>query len=683
MIVSALNIKFSPLMPPSFLLLALFLALLLFLAGWRAGQKGAFLRLLAAVFLLLALINPALVREQRKPVPDVALVVLDASPSMEIAGRKKQGEEAFEAVRERLSHIPQLETRFITYDPGIMAPDTKLFETISQAMSDIPRERRAGVIMVTDGRVHDVPELADAWGPLHALLAGSRKSFDRRLIVRNAPTWGLVGKPVSFEAEIVDDGDVPDERPGEIVVTLDGGVISRMPASPGNPVSITLPAIDHAGANIVELSVDTVPGELTEVNNKTAFFINGVRDRLKVLLISGSPYAGGRTWRNFLKADPGIDLVHFTILRSPETWDMTPQSELSLIAFPVHELFEEKIGEFDLIIFDRYEQRGVLLPSYFENIVRFVENGGALLEANGPGFTTEDTSVYFTALKKILPGKPTGGISQEGFLPRITDTGKKHPVTAGLGPISGRWFRQIDVQPAPDARVLMSGDHDRPLLMLQQAGKGRVAQLASDQIWLWSRGFEGGGPYYELLRRLAHWLMREPELEEEILKAQAAGQNIRVQRRSLSDSVRSVTMISPGGQTDAVELTPQADGWFSADIKADTPGLYKFDDGQKTAFAVAGDFNSAEMKELLTTDTLLAPAIRKSGGSAQWLSDGALPDIRHVAGGSYKGFGWMGLRKNDQYILQGIAEYPLLPVFALLGLCLGGIVAAWWREGQR
>lgn len=682
MIVSALNMKFAPLVPSLFLLTALLIALAVFFMGWRAGQRGAVLRFMASVFLLLALANPSLVKEQRKPVSDVVLVVLDESPSMAVADRKKQGRDAFEAVRERLSQIPQLETRFIGYDPGIMAPDTKLFESINQAFSDIPRERRAGVVMVTDGRVHDVPEMADAWGPIHALLAGSRESFDRRLTINNAPSWGLVGKPATFEVEVIDDGDAPDSRPAEVTVTLDGSVVNRVAAPPGQPVQVTLP-IDHAGMNVVELAVGAVPGELTEVNNKTAFFINGVRDRLKVLLISGSPYAGGRTWRNFLKSDPGIDLVHFTILRSPETWDITPQSELSLIAFPVQELFEEKIGEFDLIIFDRYEQRGVLLPSYFENIVRFVESGGALLEASGPGFATEEASVYYTALEKILPGRPTGAISEEGYLPQITETGKKHPVTAGLGPIAGRWFRQVGVQPAVDARILMSGEGGQPLLLLGQAGKGRVAQLASDQVWLWKRGFEGGGPYYELLRRLAHWLMREPELEEEVLKAEAAGTNIRIRRRSLDDSIRSVTMISPGGQTDAVELKADEDGWFSASLKIETPGLYKFDDGKKTAFAVTGDFSSLEMKELLTTEEALAPVLRQSGGSVQWLSDGALPDIRLTAGGSYKGFGWMGLRRNDQYILQGIAEYPLLPVFALLALCLGGIAIAWWREGRR
>ena len=98
--------------------------------------------------------------------------------------------------------------------------------------------------------------------------------------------------------------------------------------------------------------------------------INGVRDRLRVLLVSGEPHAGERTWRNLLKSDASVDLVHFTILRPPEKQDGVPVDELSLIAFPTRELFIEKIEDFDLIIFDRYRRRGILPSLYLENIAQ-------------------------------------------------------------------------------------------------------------------------------------------------------------------------------------------------------------------------------------------------------------------------------------------------------------------------
>ena len=120
--------------------------------------------------------------------------------------------------------------------------------------------------------------------------------------------------------------------------------------------------ITRAGPTVVEMTADTLPGEVSTLNNRAVVEINGVRDRLRVLLVSGEPHAGERTWRRLLKSDPAVDLVHFTILRPPEKDDLTPLNELALIAFPVRELFQVKIREFDLIILDRFQNRGILLP---------------------------------------------------------------------------------------------------------------------------------------------------------------------------------------------------------------------------------------------------------------------------------------------------------------------------------
>ena len=167
-------------------------------------------------------------------------------------------------------------------------------------------------------------------------------------------------------------------------------------------------------------------------------------------MVSGQPYPGLRVWRNLLKADPAVDLVHFTILRPPEKQDGTPIRELALIAFPSRELFEVKLKEFDLIIFDNYSRRGLLPLIYLENIARYVEEGGALLEAAGPQFA-EPLSLYRTPLARVLPGRPTGETFERGFRPVVTEAGQRHPVTAGLAAASGepdwgRWFRQLDVE---------------------------------------------------------------------------------------------------------------------------------------------------------------------------------------------------------------------------------------------
>ena len=130
--------------------------------------------------------------------------------------------------------------------------------------------------------------------------------------------------------------------------------------------------------------------------------IDGVRDKLRVLLVSGEPHAGERTWRNLLKSDANVDLVHFTILRPPEKLDGTPINELSLIAFPVRELFQQRINDFQLIIFDRYARQGIVPPIYLDNIAKYVRNGGAVLVAAGPDYAGP-TSIWHTPLDAVLP----------------------------------------------------------------------------------------------------------------------------------------------------------------------------------------------------------------------------------------------------------------------------------------
>src|SRR5262249_40177131 len=141
--------------------------------------------------------------------------------------------------------------------------------------------------------------------------------------------------------------------------------------------------LDHPGPTLVEMHVESRDNELSQVNNQAVAVINGVRDRLRVLLVSGEPHASEGTWRNILESDPAHDLVRFTSLRPPEQQHGTRINELSLIAFPIRELLKVKLNQFDLISFDRYRRRGVLPRAYFENIVHYVENGGALLDAAG------------------------------------------------------------------------------------------------------------------------------------------------------------------------------------------------------------------------------------------------------------------------------------------------------------
>ena len=459
-------------------------------------------------------------------------------------------------------------------------------------------------------------------------------------------------------------------------------------------VAATVPfEIARAGQSVLEIEAEAAEGELTEQNNRSVHFVNGVRDRLRVLLVSGQPYPGLRVWRNLLKADPAVDLVHFTILRPPEKQDGTPIRELALIAFPSRELFEVKLGEFDLVIFDRYARRGLLPLTYLDNVAGYVEEGGALLEIAGPEFA-HPLSLYRTPLARVLPARPSGVIYEQGYTPALTETGHRHPVTAGLvagttadaasdGPEGwGRWFRQIDVEVA-DAEVLLDGASDQPLLVLDRIGEGRVAQILSDHAWLWARGVEGGGPQGLLLRRLVHWLMKEPELEEEALRAEPRGDGIRIERRTLAEEPGVVTVTTPSGEHREVTLHVEAPGLAVGSFEGGEPGLYRLADADLTTYVAVRRIGTEELADMRATPERLQPVVDASGGAVRWLAEDGVPSIRRTTKGrAADGRNWLGLQRNERYLVTGASQLPLMPASVALGLLLGTLALAWYREGR-
>ena len=695
--VAGYSIAAAPLLPwAAVIAFAAAAIIILAFGAWRRA-RGLIWRLGALIVLLLILVNPSLVQEERQPQHDVAAVVVDDSPSMRIGERRHYADEALQQVTQRLQQFKGLDVRIVhagAPDPnGAFADNgTQLYTALTRALADVPRQRVAGAVMITDGEVHDVPpaDRVALGGPLHVLLTGKPGEADRRLVVKDAPSFGLVGKELKLTVRVEDlpEGSAQNEQT-RLTLRKDGGPPSSrlVPVGRDVPISVT---IDHGGPNVFELEAEAGPHELTLDNNRAALVVNGIRDRLKVLLVSGEPHQGERTWRNILKSDPSVDLIHFTILRPPEKQDGTPIRELSLIAFPIRELFDVKIDEFDLIIFDRYARRSILPPAYLANIARYVRKGGALLEAAGPDFGTP-LSLYRTPLGSVLPAKPTGNVFEEGFLPRVTETGRRHPVTADLPgdspdgkqpPKWGRWFRNVDADPHRGVTV-MSGASDRPLLVLDREGDGRVAQLLSDQMWLWTRGFEGGGPQAELLRRVVYWLMKEPDLEENDLRATVEGNRLVVTRQSLDKDDRPVQVTGPDGKLQTLNLTPKSGGQSQGSLPIAESGLYRIIDGTRTALAAAGALNPIELADVRTTDEKLKPALQATGGGAYWVGPGTIPDARRVAPDrSAAGRGWMGFRANGDYIVTGVKEVPLLPGFLALLLALGMFIAAWRREGR-
>ncbi|TYR29972.1 hypothetical protein FY036_18910 [Mesorhizobium microcysteis] len=662
-------------------------------AGLFLRQRGSWLRLAALAALAVALLNPVLLDEQREPLQSVVALVVDRSQSQDIGDRAETTDRAVEELQARLARFPQFDVRVVEAGRADSADDrtqTRLFGALDSAFRDVPPSRVAGSIMVTDGQVHDAPAQAEAGGaPLHVLVTGDEDEFDRRIRFERAPRFGIVGRPVDLTYRVITTGD--ERGPVSVRVLVNGEQVSVEQAIIGQETPLEL-VIPNAGKNIVELAIDTAPGELTDTNNRAIAMIDGIRENLRVLLVSGEPHAGERTWRNLLKSDASVDLIHFTILRPPEKQDGTPINELSLIAFPTRELFVERINDFDLIIFDRYQHRDVLPILYYDYIAEYVENGGALLIAAGPEYAGNQ-SISRTPLMAALPAMPTGNVVEQGFYPRLTETGERHPVTRGLEgsaaepPQWSRWFRLIDIQ-QPDGEVVMQGAEDRPLLVLNRRGEGRVGMLLSDQGWLWARGFEGGGPHVSLYRRMAHWLMKEPELEEERLTAAGRGMTLDIARQTMSEDPGRATVISPSGQSMEVALEPSSPGLFAGSVETDEIGLYQIGNGDLTTLAHVGPVNAPEFQDTVSTTEVLQPAADASGGSVRRLGTTltggiAVPNVVPVrAGGEASGRDWIGLRTTNDSVLRSVSRVPLFAGFFGLALLLMALGSMWYREGR-
>ncbi len=683
------SIAIEPLIPWGAILALAIPVFLLAAFALLQARRGAAIRLGAVGLLVLALTNPVMLSEERESLKSVVAVVVDRSQSQDIGNRMAQTDEALAELKARFARFPQFELRVVEAGRVGKAEDrveTRLFAALDDALADVPPSRVGGAILLTDGQVHDVPAGKDgaiAGAPLHALVTGADGERDRRIQFMQAPRFGIVGKELEMSFRVLDEADAGARV--SVQVLLNGVPAAPQTATEGaeTRLVITPPA---AGRTVVELSVDPVPGELTTTNNHAIALVDGIRENLRVLLVSGEPHAGERSWRNLLKSDASVDLVHFTILRPPEKQDGTPISELSLIAFPTRELFVDKIDEFDLIIFDRYQHRDVLPVLYYDYIAQYVENGGALLIAAGPEYAG-DASIANTPLIPALPALPDGKVTEEGFYPRLTETGQRHPVTRGLDgsasdpPHWGRWFRQIGVE-RPEGEIVMKGDGDAPLLILDRKGKGRVGLLLSDQGWLWARGFEGGGPHVQLYRRLAHWLMKEPELEEERLTGSGRGMTLEIARQSMADKAEPAKIIKPSGKVVDVPMTEAGPGLFKGVLETDEIGLYQIANGDLVALAHVGPVNAPEFANTISTTAILDPSAKASGGSTRRLAAG-LPGIVPVrAGAAASGRDWMGIRTTDDTVLKSVDRLPLFGGVLGLALLVFALGAMWWREGR-
>ena len=675
------SLNFYPFIPINLLLILILLSLSVIFIGFKLKAPGNIFRATLICLIILSIANPTMVSENRENIPDTVALILDLSPSQNINNRKSLAQSSYNSIKTELEKINNLDIRLKTINGK---KGSKLFEPLASMVGDISSDRVAGAIIITDGQIEDAPSILENYNfkaPVNIILTGEKEEKDRRLIIESSPRFGIVGEEIKIDIKVE---DISANTPNALVTINMNDEIEQSRSIPiGEVVTITMP-LERAG--ITSLNIEVEPGkeELTLQNNKSVIEINAIRERLKVMLVSGEPNMGLRSWRNLLNSDPSVDLVHFTILRPPNKQDLTPVGELSLIPFPSRELFQANLNDFDLIIFDQYHLRGILPQFYLKNVVEYVVNGGALLDASGPEYAGP-YSLSLSPLQNILPTEPTGDIIVQEFIPIMTKDGERHPVTANLkddiNSNWGPWYRMVEgLTIAGD--VLLEGPDARPLLVLNRVGQGRVAQILSDQSWVWTKSGVNKGPQADLLRRLVHWLMKEPELEENELSAKIDNDTILITKNSLNLDKKPIISTSPDNIKEEIVLEDIGRGKQIGKILSPKEGTWKFSSGNSQISLIVGNSNSSEYLDVRTTDIIVKPIVSYTSGSINWVNNEKnIPQIKQIQKNKLTDNSKnIQLIKNEKYYVKNIQQSSLTPWYFVLIFSLILLFLSWYRE---
>ena len=681
------SISFYPYIPIFYLYVIIIFCLILTFINFRLKASGNLFRFLFMFIIVLSLTNPVIISENRESIPDTVAVLLDLSPSQNINNRKENALKTYDNIKKQLEKKDNIEVRYKTVKGE---KGTNIFQPLSSLTGDIPNTRLAGAIIITDGQIQDTPEINNLnfVAPINFLITGNKDENDRRLIIEESPRFGIVGEEISIKLKVE---DINSNTPNALVTINMNNDDKQSRSIPiGESINITF-LLERAGITTLNIEVEKGKNELTLKNNEAVISINAIRERLKVMLVSGEPNMGLRNWRNLLNSDPSVDLIHFTILRPPNKQDFTPVGELSLIPFPTRELFQLNLNEFDLIIFDQYHLRGILPEYYLKNIVEYVVNGGALLDTAGPSYAGP-YSLSLSPLQSILPTEPTGEIITKEFTPKITKHGMRHPVTANLQDITnnqennnwGSWYRMVEGL-AVDGDVLLEGPESRPLLVLNRIGQGRVAQILSDQSWVWTKSEENKGPQADLLRRLVHWLMKEPDLEENELSAKFENNTLIIKKNSLVPNLKPVTVISPSNESTQIELEDIGNGQQIAKILEPESGIWKLSYDNSSISIIIGNYNSYEYLDVRASDENVKPIAEYTLGSINWINtinNFQIPKIKHLEKEKLKGNNNINLMKNKQYYVKSLDQISLMPWYLALILSILLLFISWYRESR-
>ncbi|MDC3091077.1 hypothetical protein OA848_01670 [Rickettsiales bacterium] len=713
---SIANLYFDPFLSFYFILFISLIFLTIIIFSLINKSSGIFLRLGIFILITLLMLKPGYRIEKIENENDIITFVIDKTDSQKISKRIEEVDKTFnkmlleltkfkdldileividnEKITKRLGNIEEIISNTKTKEVvNKITKSTDIINNLENSINEYPSQRISSIFILTDGQIHDLKDNANFEKfdvPIYFLLIGNSKIDDTKVSIISHPEFGYLDEKITIQVLA---NDFKADENSFLNLTIQNGTFSEKKLKvPNNDVKNIELKLKNHGPNFIKVTTPNRQDELSAVNNSQLINISGVRKKLRVLLISGAPYMGTRVWRNFLKSDTSVELIHMTVLRPPEKNDNTPLEELSLIPFPVKELFEEKLSNFQLVIFDNFEGKKVLTPLYFQNLINFVDKGGAILEITGPSYNSK-SSLFKTEIGRILPGIPSGKLIQKEFKPQLTDLGKKHPITESLfikNKDFGTWFQMNDIlEIDDDSQVLLSGVNNKPLLAVKKVNDGRIAQIYSHNIWLWSkRENNQGGPYNLLIKNLAHWLMKEPTLEENKLELSFVNNSILIEKsflRKPDPEKLKITIIDPNGIKFEKTLNKSKENRYTAIINNKKDGFYLVYDGEIEKGINTSNENKRELQDFHLTDNIIKKSeISNIFSKAVWINDHNIPVFEENINISSKEKKDKALyiKRNQNSFVEEIENKQLLNPAIILLLIIILFYFCWKKESE-
>ncbi len=551
--------------------------------------------------------------------------------------------------------------------------------------SGAPGRRLAGVLLVTDGADNGAlasglsgqarADLLSLGVPVNVVTVGTDAPRDLAIERVAVDDFAFVRSTVTVEATLHARGFGREDV--QVLLRREGQVLAQatLKLEPGKE-SYVVPlsfAPDTTGTFVITVATPVLPGEAVAENNARSFVLRVIRDRVRVLLVAGHPSWDERFLRGLLKQDPNVDLVSFFILRTAGD-NPGPQDQLSLIPFPVAEIFGTQLRTFDAVIFVDFAYqpyRTLDIERFLPGLRDYVRGGGGFAMVGG-GQSFAQGHYGSTPLQDILAvNAPEGmGETAEPFRPRLTPEGRRHPVTSlvpGEGANEAAWTALPAIPglnftaplPATDgARVLLeaptllSGGRPAPVVAVREVGAGRSLAVTTDGTWYW--GFvaagdgQGGRAHQRFWNAALRWLVRDPSLaplqlqpdRPSVEPGEPVGFSVSVRGPDYGpapgSTVEGSLVAEDGRVLGQARARAGADGQARLEFPAPPPGAYRLQASaevpgaplERGAAAVAVRANGAEDSDAAPRPELLKQVAEATGGTFTNLPHSGLPEIR-------------------------------------------------------